>query len=593
MELKPPELVRLEQLHKKTQSVEELVEYLFLDLQSIRETYNQLDSESSKKEFIHMVSSKKSFKSIEFLSSFPKDSNPIKKNQSLLGPIDSKEKQSSIHLDLQRFLVDKESQKVRPKKQAVDLNMYTIKGNVKVENPKDKEIFDEFLSLEGVLIRNFFSAQLGDQIKNQIEMNFIARFASMLISFLYTKDSLIRKDGNYAFSHHLFIFEYLKELYSKHLSNKEIYGPQFDFEVVCEILGHDYLEDISKIIVKTKRNEISKKNDGTKTLSILEEPKRLVSHSKKVKLTKDMLDHKIKRPVAESISQGIAALSRIREEEYQDYIDTLILYMCLKEHFGPNLDKINEKIDSIIIKNDYLSKGIESYIAQNISISTDYKLFIIKMADRIHNTLTVEGFLNAYNKSLDKQKNQTLQSSCTNTTLPKAPIEKMIEEISQKSLYMIHISKLLLLYGSRTLTKEIHKKIKPLEYPKQYKHLSVGSFIKSVKTLKGIYSKISSYENILNDIDFFIEKKHLINSIKSLKILYQEFLDLSYVSIEKSKQIRSLLNNKDTLYEKYLQFLDTIDNTIKKYNEEINYFNPSLFEGENRARALINSQKTL
>jgi len=400
-------------------------------------------------------------------------------------------------------------------------------------------------------ISDFLKNEIGVKLESSLQFDYLQRFLAYLIYSVYRGPLLKRKDKKFTISHHLFMLKYLIE--------RGITG----FEYMMGTLGHDYLEDTSHMTIRKIEEEISL-NFIDRERKIFPESRRLLSLYKKKSLTHDMIKNGIQRNLAEKTSEGIAALSRIRLEDYRDYIDSIVFYIGIKEKFGPDLAKLDERIDQSFIKKDYLQSGILSFIAQNINYRTDYKILAIKVADRIHNTLTLEGF--------DRE-----------------PVEKTLLELEEKSLYLIYVSKLFIQYGVLSIVKEMQSSQPKKGSMLKTKIPEVQDLRKSKKTMEEFKNELENISELAKQSTSLYDKTNFINSISSLKLLYREFSDLSIVSYYEALRLNTRLG-EERVPAKTASRLNLLINSIGRMYKESGYFCQELFNSANRTRAVIEDE---
>ncbi len=409
----------------------------------------------------------------------------------------------------------------------------------------------DYIKYEGDKISDFLKNEIGVKLESSLQFDYLQRFLAYLIYSVYRGPLLKRKDKKFTLSHHLFMLKYLIE--------RGITG----FEYMMGTLGHDYLEDTSHMAIKKIEEEISL-NFIDEKKKIFPESKRLLSLLKKKSLTHDMIRSGLQENLAKKTSEGIAALSRIRLEDYRDYIDSIVFYIGIKEKFGPDLAKLDERIDQSFIKKDYLQSGILSFIAQNIDYRTDYKILAIKVADRIHNTLTLEGF--------DRE-----------------PIEKTLLELEEKSLYLIYVSKLFIQYGVLSSVKEMQSSKPKKGSMLKTKIPELQDLRKSKKTMEEFKNELENIGELAKQSTSLYDKTNFINSIDSLKLLYKEFSDLSIVSHNEALRLNARQKREQTPI-KTASRLNFLINCVERMYRDSGYFCQELFNSANRTRAIIKDQ---
>jgi hypothetical protein len=361
---------------------------------------------------------------------------------------------------------------------------------------------------------------------------------------VYTEELLRRKDGNYILSHHLFIHNYL--------NNK---GSFNDLETRITVLAHDFLEDIIDKSEKLKRygttdqDKIKIRDMGLDFLEgYLKEMDFNPKESKKVK-------------------GEVQALSRVRSQHYFDYLDSMLIFSLVQSEFESSDE---EEVDFSIrketkreeYKNDGIRGLIKEYFKHNEPDGKAYKLLEIKMADRIHNTLTLPEKTFSYKRRLF--------------------------EVA-KSMYMVHLGKMMVQAGFQKLCNEHLDNFKEIKEFSDYDE-EKDKFCEPIRKYFKSFHHLSKY---LRDKEGSFEDEELNSSLNLLYRVSDEVTDLAAVCISQTSNLENSLEDRFGKSKK-----DVVDTEIKsamKYDllGDI-YKKAASFEDDNKKRSyLANALDTL
>lgn len=337
---------------------------------------------------------------------------------------------------------------------------------------------------------DFILSLLGEEDSNN---KGLADFFLRLGEYIYRENNLKRADGSFSLSHHLFILNYLRGK-----------GAVEDIKDKIVILAHDFFEDLIDIY---DRDRIYKMKDQ----------QRISFRDIGMNLLNDSLKN-IALPESEKkrISGRVQALSRVRNQHYFDYLDSMLIFSFVEPEYIASSKKIVDSfIEDEMKSDDYVNEGIDGimrkYFYQDHFNDEAYRLFEIKMTDRLHNILTLppERFSN----------------------------RKRLSEIT-KALYVLHLGKKMVQYGFYSLSKEYEKK------------------------------KFRSFNGLCSYIENLSKNNMQDKRLKTLSRVGNELKDLAYASIFQSKMIKEELNKKLDISE-IAEIEDEI-NRINFYKFDIN-----------------------
>ncbi len=354
---------------------------------------------------------------------------------------------------------------------------------------------------------------------------------------IYTEELLKRKDGNYTLSHHLFIHNYLDEK-----------GSFKDLETRITVLAHDFLEDIIKKSEKIKKygiadqDKIKVRNLG---LGFLEDYlKELHFNPKKIKMIKG----------------EVQALSRVRKQHYFDYLDSMLAFSLIQSSYEvSSKEKVDEYIRNQLDSQKYLQEGIEGLISKhfkdNLPDNKTYKLLEIKIADRIHNTLTLPEKAFSYKSRLF--------------------------EVA-KSMYLVNLGKMMVQAGLQRLC---------VEYPDNFKEIKgISDSDKTTNKFCGpIRNHFNSFYHLaryLRDKKDTSNKEELSLPLTLLSRVSEEVIDLASVCINQGFKLKKVLGDKIEKSKK--DIIDTEIRCTKDYDflDEI-YEQAAAIEQNNSDRSCL------
>lgn len=439
-----------------------------------------------------------------------------------------------------------------------------------IDEKEDKELGypseDEHREALG-MYSDFILSLLGEEDSNNKSL---ADFFLRLGEYIYRGDHLKRADGSFSLSHHLFILNYLR-------------GKNAVEDIVDKIvvLAHDFFEDLidifemERIYKMSEQERIEVRNIG---MSLLNDSLKNIALPKSNK---------------KRISGRVQALSRVRNQHYFDYLDSMLMFSFVEpEYIKSSKDTVDSFIESEMKSDIYVNEGIDGiikkYFDSNGFMEEPYRLFEIKITDRLHNILTLPS-----ERFSDRKK---------------------LSEIT-KALYVLHLGKKIVQYGFDSLSDEYEKKkfrsfnglcsyIENLSKnnikDKRLKILSrVGNELKDLAQASVFQSRkikddlkkrldisdIAEIEDEINRINFYKFDINKYESPIAKKSIYTLFSWFNPSMPDSEKKILS-----DDLSYSISLFLDK---QIEKYMKNAKYFFSYMDSVEGRKRFIYNQRKRL